>query len=189
MSNGLLKSARDLGIIYEVVMDEVSFLAFGRSGLNSIGTANLNGCSVVMVVSRYGAILAHIPPRPALQVAGDSNIQAKMDQVTALYHANKQYFLMEGNNWILCAVCQDELALPAQQKIMQDGLARLGLSHSSITYVAGRSPDDWFPGRGTVFIDGSGKVPIVYVEDKEVSKGSDWSSYSNPSTSTPSNSA
>jgi hypothetical protein len=191
----LLDRAWAEGTAYNVAMDEVKFLQFDPSGLSSIGTANLNGCSAVMIVSIYGAILGHIPPRPDGTSqdldAGDRHARMKMQEVATLFTTYKNYFPSGGNTWVLCAVFQGEVALPDQQKIMQDGLSNLGLSLSSITYVVGRMGSN--PGKGTVFIDGSVQVPIVYVEDKNVSQGSTWpssasqyadsSSYSSGSTS------
>jgi len=85
MAEGLLSIALQENTAYEVAMDEVKFLAFGQNDLTSIGTANLNGCSAVMIVSICGAILAHIPPRPNAHAqdleAGDRHAQAKMHEV------------------------------------------------------------------------------------------------------------
>ncbi|KAI9742590.1 MAG: hypothetical protein M1818_003731 [Claussenomyces sp. TS43310] len=164
MASGLLESAEKRGTVYTVAMDEVKFLVFGQNGLSSIGTDNLNGCSSVMIVSRYAAILGHFPPRPNVDSrdleAGDNHVRAKMREVAALYNSNSSYFVAGGHNW----------------KIMEDALAALGLSHSLRTYEASlrRDPKDRFPGHGSVFVDGSGQVPIVYIEDKEVSKRNDW---------------
>lgn len=64
VTTGLLSTAIGERRAYNVKMNEVKFLAFGDGGLTSIGAGYLNGCSVVMMVSKRGAILAHIPPRP-----------------------------------------------------------------------------------------------------------------------------
>lgn len=186
MTPGCLESAKAAGIVYEVAMDEAKFLAFGQDGLTAIGTANLNGCSAVMIVSVYGTILAHIPPRPnghSRDVhAGDNHARTKMREVAALYNAHSEYFPTGGNSWVVCAVFQGEVALPDQQRIFQDGLTSLGLSHSPITYVAGRRDrNNLNPGQGTVFIDGGGPVPVIYVEDTVVSERSNWSTPTYPS--------
>ncbi|TAQ86989.1 hypothetical protein B7494_g4696 [Chlorociboria aeruginascens] len=163
-------------------MNKVKFLAFRKSKVSSIGTANLNGCSAVMIVSRYGAILAHIPPRPPNsdpndRHAGDRNTRARMDEVKALYTKHNKFFPAGTNSWVACAVYRGQLALPDQEKILQDGLDGLGFKQPFVTYVAGLEESS-FTGQGTVFIDGSKAMPVVYVEDNVVSKGIDPSSSS-----------
>lgn len=179
MALSFLERAVKANSAYEVAMDEVKFLAFDQNGLASIGTANLNGCSAVMIVSIHGAILAHIPPRPNAHSqdlgAGDRHAQAKMHEVAQLYRAYGNSFPTGGSNWVVCAVYEGELALPDQHSIIQESLTSLGLPHSSVAYKAETAGKE-FPGRGTVFVDGSGHVPVVYVEDREVSNGSHWSS-------------
>ena len=105
----------------------------------SIGTKDLKGCSVVMIVSPQAAILAYIAPRPPNSdlsdpEAGDRHCQTKMNEVGALYEANKQCFLTYGGSWVLCTVFQGEVALPDQQNIMQNSLAKMGLCPSSLIY-------------------------------------------------------
>jgi hypothetical protein len=85
LSQGLLTQSIAQGTAYEVEMNEIKFLPFGENGLTSIGTANLNGCSAVMVLSNFGAILAHIAPLPddhgGNPEAGDEHAQSKMDHL------------------------------------------------------------------------------------------------------------
>ncbi|KAI9736072.1 MAG: hypothetical protein M1818_006248 [Claussenomyces sp. TS43310] len=176
MAPSRLDLAEGTETVYLVAMDEVRFLAFGQNGLTSISTRNLNGCSAVMIVSKQGAILGHFPPRPSSYSqdleAGDNHIRAKIREVAALYKSNQQYF-PSGHNWVVCALFKGEVALPDQQKIMEDTLASLGLSSSLRTYEASkRNSKNWFPGQGTVFVDGGGPVPDVYIEDKRVSQRS-----------------
>ncbi|KFY17548.1 hypothetical protein V492_00591 [Pseudogymnoascus sp. VKM F-4246] len=152
----LLSNALLLGTAYNVAMDEVKFLQFGVKGLTSIGTKDLKGCSVVMIVSPQAAILAHIAPlppnsNPSDPEAGDRHCQMKMDDV-------------------LCAVFQGEVALPDQQNIMQNSLAKMGLRPSSLTYSIERQRN-LHPYQGTAFIDGSKGDPNMYVEDKIVDTG------------------
>jgi hypothetical protein len=158
-------------------MDEVKFLPFGENGITLIGTAQLNECSVVMIVSTYGAILGHIPPNSlddSMELdLSDCHARSKMSEVEALYQSNSSYFALGGNNWILCAVIHRNVALLTHQAIMEDSLKRLGLSYSLPTYAVGRISKGALS-TGTCFIDGSGKVLVVYVEDKVISGGASW---------------
>jgi hypothetical protein len=92
-------------------MDEVKFLAFGESHINSIGTAQLGSCSAVMIVSKYAAIVAHIPPHPSSDLsdvhAGDRHCQKLMDEVAALYKEKRKYFPKD-DSWVVCAIYKGE---------------------------------------------------------------------------------
>lgn len=129
-----------------------------------------------MIVSRKAAILAHIAPLPPNHApsdleAGDRHCQTKINELGELYKASKQ---ARGGSWVLCAEFHGEVELPDQQKIMENSLAKLGLHPSPLTYPI-ECQRNLFPFQGTAFIDGSKANPIVYVEDKEVYAGSQWS--------------
>ena len=100
-----------------------------------------------------------------------------MHEVAQLYKAHRNSFPTGGRNWVVCAVFEGELALPDQELIIKESLTSLGLTHSSVTYKATVTNQREFPGQGTVFVDGSRHRPVVYVEDKEVSNSSHWSSF------------
>lgn len=170
MFAGILGKAQEHGIVYEVAMDEVKFHPFGESGKSSIGTAYLGGCSAVMIVSKYAAIVGHTAPLPPNSHpsdihAGDRHAQERMDEVAKLYHTNRKYFKREGS-WVLCAMYAGELGLPDQQRIMTDSFLKMGLLPDQVTYTVGEDRREPFPGQGTVYIDGNG----VYIEDRKVSK-------------------
>ncbi|KAG9228139.1 hypothetical protein BJ875DRAFT_342699, partial [Amylocarpus encephaloides] len=158
----------------EVAMNEVKFMRFGENGMTSIGTANLNGCSAVMVLSNYGAILRHIAPLPDNHAdnpsAGDEHAQTKMDLLRSLYTLHQQCFPTGSNGWVVCAMFEGEVGLPDQQRIFGNTLTGLGLSCSLQTYKVSATRDRRYtwPGQGTVFIQGAGNNPIVYVEDVPV---------------------
>jgi hypothetical protein len=99
-----------------------------------------------------------------------------MDQVALIFEENRNYFPTTSNNWVVCAVFKNEIALLGQQKIMESMLKSLSLSSALSTYVVDPLREASFPGKGSVFVDGKGPVPIVYVEDKVVSTDSVWSS-------------
>ncbi|KAG7288121.1 hypothetical protein NEMBOFW57_007644 [Staphylotrichum longicolle] len=60
---GLLKQYANNGQLLDVPMGEALFVDFRQ--MAAIGTHRLGSCSVAMVVSEHGAILAHIPPLPS----------------------------------------------------------------------------------------------------------------------------
>ena len=155
----------------EVKMDEVIFQPFDGS-ITAIGTGDLRSCSVVLIASRLGAILAHISP------GGDAYTSRMMDGFASKFQENKKvYFPSSNETWVVMGMIdtngQLEMPLEDQKRIIDTRLMNMGLGDGKIaTYKfklrpAVSSPS--FPGKGTVFVDGKGSKPIVYVEDKVVS--------------------
>ena len=64
-------------------MSGVQFVSFQQKP--AVGIRDLGFCSVVVIMSKYGAILAYIPPLPPQQSAdvhaGDNNVQLIMSQI------------------------------------------------------------------------------------------------------------
>ena len=154
----------------EVNIDEVEFQSF-LGPTTAIGTKNLRSCSVVLIASRTGAILAHVAPR------GDAYVTQMMNRINQIYQSEKtSHFPSKNETWVVMGLIdqdgQHEMPLEDQKKIFDSKLAGMGLSdRNNATYTfklqsAASSPT--FPGKGTVFVDGKGAKPIVYVEDKPV---------------------
>lgn len=143
MSLSKLDEAKRSGAtVVEVAMDEVRGIVFGAKS-QCIGTVGLGGCSSVLIVSIYGAILAHIPPRPKDSdptdiSAGDRHVQVKMNEVVQLYTRFQSYFPTNTQSWVVCAVFQNNLALPDQQQIMCESLECLGLRVDKPDICGGR---------------------------------------------------
>lgn len=172
--HGLLDQAEQDKRAQSVAMDDVQFAAFSEH-LSAIGTRDLAGCSVVAITSPYGAILAHIPPRPPeLPLvtddpdAGDRHVQEMMDRIGALYAQHLNYF-PAANTYVVCAIYEGKVALPDQKRTIEASVQRMCLGSRPILYVTPRNPS--IPGQGTVFVDAinqSGRIPAVYVEDRLV---------------------
>jgi hypothetical protein len=171
MSDGLFFQALQRGEAHEVAMDEVRFIAFTEQSLRCIGTRNLNGCTAVMVVSQYGAILSHIPPRPVttrhdIPEAGDQHCAEKMNEMVAAYHENRRYFPADEPSWVVSALWEDKIALLSQRHIIEMKLREIGLDTAGANYMAVMPPQSHDSTKGTVFIDARvNGFPRVYVED------------------------
>lgn len=86
------------------------------------------------------------------------------------------HFPSKNETWVVMGMIdrggQLEQPLEDQKKIIDSKLISVGLGNrKEATYsfklrLAALSPT--FPGKGTVFVDGKGSKPIVYVEDKAV---------------------
>ncbi|KAF2793656.1 hypothetical protein K505DRAFT_189519, partial [Melanomma pulvis-pyrius CBS 109.77] len=125
-----------------VAMNEVEFVAFSQK--SAIGTRDLAGCSVVVIASAYGAILAHIPPRPIPNTsdpyAGDQNVQRLMERVGSLYDQQRNYF-PNTDTYAIFAIYNGGVALPDQKKIIEDKITQMGLQpFNSILYITPRDP-------------------------------------------------
>jgi hypothetical protein len=141
------------------------------SQLPCIGTDQLGSCSVVLIVSPQGAILGHVAPRPDGgdtndPYAGDNHVRSFMDRLIN-YYRQCQHFLGNPNSWVICAVFGPGIALPDQQKIMEEKLRDAGLSvDTSQTYRVPYNTDHL--DRGCVFVDARSGTIQVYVEDRMV---------------------
>ncbi|KAF2461943.1 hypothetical protein BDY21DRAFT_417951 [Lineolata rhizophorae] len=171
-STGLFDAARKEKRLCAVAMNDVQFLAFHESTISAIGTEGLSGCSVVMITSQYGAILAHIPPRPSIADpqdihAGDRNVRELMSRVMSLYTWRRTYF-PTADTFVLCAVYRGDVALPIQKTIIESSLSRMELPLSfSIFYEV--PADRARPGQGTALIDSKNRArqkPAIFVEDR-----------------------
>ena len=149
-----------------VNMNEVRFAAFKQ--IPAIGTKDLGSCSVIIVASKLGAILAHISPLPhptASSSAGDNHVRSKMAEVQRLValHQTHGYFPQK-DNLIVCAVYQGAIALPIQVEIMKEVLTAIAPPPNIRTYTV--PGNDQNPARGTVVVvSNDNQKPIIYIED------------------------
>lgn len=172
---GLFAAALEANKALEVGMDKAEFVPFEKQGICCVGTRYLNSCSVTLLVSPFGAILAHIPPRPTLSssdprdpFAGDRHVEEMMEMVASLHAKHKNYFPPKKSALVVSALYQGEVALPDQRAIMSQSSERMGVIPNSAFYSVLKSSDPRRPGQGTVFVDGRGEKPVVYVEDQEI---------------------
>ncbi|KAF2241884.1 hypothetical protein BU26DRAFT_525004 [Trematosphaeria pertusa] len=159
------RQAVEGGLATAVLMNGLNCLVFSQTPC--IGTDRLGSCSVVLIVSPFAAILAHIPPRPDDADAndpeiGDKYVRSFMERVTTYYRQCQAYFPANSSSWVVCVVFGDAVALPDQQRIMERALRDVGLTvDTSQTY---RVPfTNNHRDRGTVFADGRGHTIRVYV--------------------------
>lgn len=167
--SGILAQWQASRAVLVVPMGDVQFLSFQQ--MAAIGTRDLGSCSVVIITSAHGAILAHIPPQPLQPspdpFAGDNNARYMMGRVAALYQQNRAHFPSAGTA-VVCAWFQGAVALPDQLEIMTSSLRRLGLNPVIRTYhVPGNRS---LPGQGTVIaIKAANQTRAqIYVEDHPI---------------------
>ena len=181
MPSDVYQHAINAGRVYRVAMGEVKPITFNNNGtkpINSIGTGNLRSCSVVLVASKHGAILAHLAPRSQTQDQRQYT-EAKINQFEQHYQASKtKLFPSSKEILVVYGMMQDqdtqeyEVVSQDQKQIVEQRLDALGLgSKRVVTYKfkfqkASESPE--FPGKGTVFVDGKDGKLAICVEDQRV---------------------
>lgn len=168
---GILAQYEAANAAVVVPMGNVQFNSFHHQK-PAIGTRDLDSCSVVIIASTFGALLAHIPPRPegpsTDPYAGDRNARNIMTHVVSLYnHYKNQGYFPPAATVVLCAKFNGYVALPDQQAIMLEALRDQGLQPLAHTYDV--PTDRTQPGQGTVIlISQANQTPLLYVEDRAV---------------------
>ncbi|RJE27486.1 hypothetical protein PHISCL_00220 [Aspergillus sclerotialis] len=151
-------------------MGAVQFVHFQETPV--IAAEHLQGCSVVIIASTYGAILGHItplPPDPSTDELGYENVRSMMRRVATLYHYYRaQHFFPTAGTVIVCAGRDGTIRLPDQVHIMQSCFNEIGYNPMTRIYEA-----PWianFPGRGMVIVRSwlNNQPPTVYVEDQPI---------------------
>lgn len=174
----LLAQAIARGLVELVGINEVRLMLFERPAEGrpvSLGVKGLSACSVVILASDHGAILAHIGPnelgaqdqRSYLRLAGE-----KMDELESLFHENQRYFGAGSHAYLIFATFQDTPVSPEQTAIFKARLQSLQVPLvSDRPYERSISTliDDDRP-EGTMWIVKRRDTrPIVYLEDRLVS--------------------
>lgn len=164
---GLLTTAEDRGGAVVVAMGGVNLVAF--PGI--VGTRGLGGCSVVVIASPHGAIMAHIPPNvphsSELQ-SGPRLVQQKMDAVSQIYQQQKHIFSAGTETVVVCATYKGAIATPDLKRVIEANVEAMGLGSFSVAVYRVDTLSTYDPrgSKGTVFVDGRGQRPLIYVEDE-----------------------
>ncbi|KAL3472476.1 hypothetical protein BJX99DRAFT_262261 [Aspergillus californicus] len=160
--------------IQMVSMHENKFVSFYEK--SAIATFGLDACSVIMIASDQGAILAHIPPLPGRTrhpLAGDTYAQHMMNRVRDLFeHFQAQGFFPVAASTILYAILRGEREsiIESQIQIMRNTFRAMGLA-STREIIYDIPVDRSQLGNGTILIRfrGRGLYPEVLIQDHAVS--------------------
>lgn len=150
----------------EVPMDQARIVFFAQTP--GIGTRNLNGCTVVVIVSSHAAIMAHIAPNsPAGQPgAGMAHVSAILQQASALYTQYKPYFPATSTSCVISASFSNGIVpLDDQRDLIVSKLAQQGLTVSATTYQVPISSVSG-PARGMAFLNNSSGRSTLYLADQ-----------------------
>lgn len=172
--DGKLTAAVEEGIATELPMADCQFQQFSDQ-IRGFGTQNLRSCSVPLIASPHGAILAHIP------ALGDTNVHTMMDQFSALYQLHRaSSFPLSSEIWLAMGITMEKNGkltdiLEDQTRIISSRLIGMGLGNfGQAIYTFHLQPADQsptFPGKGSVFVDTSLGQLTIYVEDNPVNLG------------------
>lgn len=151
-------------------MGAVHFVSFHQ--LPAIAADNLGGCSVVIIVPVYGAIVGHIPPLPSdssTDPLGYDNVRSMMGHVFGLYNHYRNYF-PTAQTVIVCARWRNGLfGVPDQLEIIRGCFQELGQNPNLHTYDI--PPDTSRQESGTVMVYSQANMarPSIYVEGRAIS--------------------
>ncbi|KAI4188408.1 MAG: hypothetical protein LQ346_005322 [Caloplaca aetnensis] len=180
MARQLTRQSRDNGtLMLDVPIDGLGIVRFGEiiDGYKkySIATEDLNSCHAVAIVSKKAAVLGHIAPSNPLASTGEAWTEFMVGRILAMVtnEANKYCFEDQGTDGIVVFGINDQgLVLPDQVRILYEKIAHaLGHAPRLVEYPVDWSYNHASPNKGTVFIEGneSGQLPVVWVEDRQVS--------------------
>lgn len=171
---GYLAQLRDLKRATEVAINEVLFKQFTPSSNGqtvSIGVCSLSACSVVIIASQYGAIVAHIGPNIEGSSDPDSYkklAEQKMDEVSNLYQQYRTCFPANTKTYVIVATIGGNVLTAEQKDIMTRRMTALGFPDTAeIHRPVLRFEHDDQP-EGTVVVEGDGQKFQVLLEDKSI---------------------
>lgn len=173
MAAGKLEQACAAHEVFLVGMNKVRGLPFdlNLTGIQCLGAGDLNGSTVVVVVSPKGAAMANIAPRPSPsdenQATGDNWVHAAMGTLSTLLQLHPEQFSPDIPKYavIVYAMYQGAVALPDQVTIIGNYLRSWNMPIYNGRYQVQHSSQPRRPGQGTVLVDGRGQSLDVWVED------------------------
>ena len=174
MAPSKLDIARQDNQLQVVKMNNIGYMRFQSGGKTFLGTEDLNGCTVVVIVSKDAAILGHISPRPSEQntseATGDAHVRSKMQELRTLLGQHLSDFKQGTGGIVVYAIYMGEIALTDQKKIIEDQFKSWKLPFKSVSYPVLKLEVPRPPAKGTVLIDAGGEAPVIWVEDKAVAR-------------------
>lgn len=159
---------REAGAVQTVPMGDVQFLDFRHKA--ALATDGLGACSVVVIASPHGALLAHIAPLPTLTqnpIAGDANAHSTMNRVVALYQYKRAYF-PSAETVVICAEFRDSVALPDQLEILMESLNSVQLQPRATSYTVPTNPGTRDSGVVMIIKMSEYPGPKIHVQDRVV---------------------
>ncbi|KAK2768151.1 hypothetical protein FQN54_000003 [Arachnomyces sp. PD_36] len=163
------------GQALEVEMNTLQTISFtGHTPHRAIGTRNLNGCTAIIVISEFAALIAHISPLPystSDPYAGEDQMRHFVQRICHKLRNLDEDFYSAGRMkaGIVCATVGGRVALPEQVRLAEDTLMRVcGRGRVGVFKYEAGNGGGHTGARGTVFVDGSAGFGKVFVEDKDV---------------------
>ncbi|KAL8786206.1 MAG: hypothetical protein Q9213_002894 [Squamulea squamosa] len=154
---------------------EIAFQPF-TGPVNAIGTYNIPAGCLVLIVSRQGAVIAHLAQAPAFH---DAHAGPMMEVFVQLYKAKRmEYFRSINETWVVIGsiIGDDEGQdgrLEDGMKVVNEKLAAVGLGErveqACRFELRSSGKGTAFPGKGTFLVDAKGPQLDVFVDDRRIS--------------------
>jgi len=171
-SIGLLAQAEQKGVVSLVGINKVKFVPFPKKPTKgqicSAGIRQLSACSVVIVVSELGAIVAHIGPNEEGATEPNSYLRLTwkmMNNVARLYQDNSRCFSESTRPFVVVATFEGSIVVPEQVDIMVSSLMEIKLVPQLVKRPIQPAVDDSSP-EGTILVLGGSSTFKVFVEDE-----------------------
>lgn len=155
--------------ILEIGPGQTLFAPFDRNGVQGIKADNMNGGTVVVVLSPYAVGVTYlIPPS---ETNGDNSplteeqAEATMLQFHELYRQHAQYFPPEKQEaYVIYAMRDREIVFPNQQLLCFQRLMEMGIHTLSTDYTIGRKRRIRF--QGQMLVCKTSTRPEMHVESR-----------------------
>lgn len=157
--------------VFLVSINKAGVTPFQLTDIRCLGATDLNGSTVVVIISPWGAAMANIGPRPSLQnedqATGDSWVHRAMGTLNTLRQLHSNLFGPDVSVYgvLVQAIYQGELALPDQVRIIRNQLESWNIPTHYGQYQVQPSSQPREPGQGTVLVDGRDGYPSVWAND------------------------
>ncbi|PWY71115.1 hypothetical protein BO94DRAFT_628181 [Aspergillus sclerotioniger CBS 115572] len=152
-------------------MNGIGFVSFVDTGLKAIGTQDLNSCMAVIMATSKGAVLAHISPLPGPTTDPDASINHTRNMMADFWGKCQEN--LKGtelrNSVLVYAMFQGQVAMPEQRDYIHNVLLenmdedQFPREYSYTVHLGGHID----LAQDTVFIDGRGDKPRLFVENVE----------------------
>lgn len=161
------------GQVVTVGMNEVQMIKYGE-GADYIAALEVNGSSIVAIVSKKAAIIANISPRPLRweesendAVLSGCHSTNQMIRMIQTYLNNEPLFKRnETFGVIVSGFYADEIALPDALDSIRGALTPWRFPVKEITYEVRESTHERGIGDTTIIVDGRVTDPVVWVDDE-----------------------
>ncbi|KAK2877306.1 hypothetical protein FQN49_001257 [Arthroderma sp. PD_2] len=157
-----------------VALNTISCIGSNDKANDCLVAENINGSTVILIVSQTAALMANVLPRPGVYdldpTSGDRNMMIKLRDIETHVVIHRDDFRFPGTRaWALYAAIDGMIVLQDQLLLVERTFARMGLTQSTRVSYPVIIGQPRLAGYGTIVIDVRTGVPEVYIDNELVS--------------------